>query len=390
MLPADLVSRQTGNTLQNQGPPARQRALMAVCIGVLCIILSLGWWPFHVPDNDVRWIGGQSGLRLGKDSTLFSTAALAADAQGGSIEMWVQAADIWGGGTLLCFARPGGHSSFAIQQSLTDLLLETDVRDASGRTRRAKLYVPNIFRRKGPVFITVTADSAATHVYVDGLPARAARRWRVSPEAFAGRLILGDAPGQGNTWKGILRGVALYRKALAPVEVGHQYEVWVRQGHPELTAGERCAALYLFDEGAGRVVHSRVGPGADLQIPAKYMVIDKKVLEPFWEEFRSSGGGYWRSALKNIVGFLPVGFVFYAYLARRTRRAVAWTVVLGFLISATIEVGQIFLPTRDSGTTDLITNTLGTYLGVLLYRAVERSGLAERHRWTAFWFRSRI
>jgi len=81
--------------------------------------------------------------------------------------------------------------------------------------------------------------------------------------------------------------------------------------------------------------------------------------------------GYWEDVGINIVGFIPLGFFSVAYFstARAGRHAVAMAILLGFLTSLAIEVLQAYLPTRDSGINDLVTNTCGTGLGVLLYRS---------------------
>jgi len=86
--------------------------------------------------------------------------------------------------------------------------------------------------------------------------------------------------------------------------------------------------------------------------------------------------GYWKGLLKNIIGFIPLGSCFYAYfsLVRHCKRPALITIILGATISLTIEVLQGYLPTRDSGTTDLITNTLGTYGGIMVCKATRVHG----------------
>jgi glycopeptide antibiotics resistance protein len=100
------------------------------------------------------------------------------------------------------------------------------------------------------------------------------------------------------------------------------------------------------------------------------MILDQAFLRPFWVEYYPARG-YWEGVvLINVIGFIPFGFLFCAYFSlngRITKPALV-TILLGFAVSLTIECLQALLPTRDSGTTDLITNTLGTCIGVWLYR----------------------
>src|SRR5208282_2698617 len=122
-----------------------------------------------------------------------------------------------------------------------------------------------------------------------------------------------------------------------------------------------AVALYLFNERRGSVVHNQVDPATDLLIPEHYFVLRAPFLLPAWDEYYP-GWGYWRNLSINVGGFIPLGFVFCAYFSK-IKRPVLASIFLGFTVSLSIEVLQAFLPTRDSGTTDIITNTLGSAIG---------------------------
>lgn len=347
-----------------------QPSLLAiVCVAVLCTILTLGLWPFHAPANQVSWLDHRNGLRFGRYGTVFSAGsfliALPQKQPGASLEIWLQPRRIWDSATFLAFYTPENLFQFSLYQSQTGLLLRT-----AGAPHRsvASLYVGDVFRKPQPVFITICSAERGVWIYVNGAPAAANPRFPLSAQAFGGRLVLGDSPGQNDSWSGLLRGLAIYQRPLTAPEVALNYAAWKQNGRPEINRNSRNVALYLFDERAGNMVHDKAGSGIDLWIPPKYQVAQKIFLEPFWNEF-SFSRDYWSAALKNVVGFIPLGFVFYVFLLTRIpRRALLVTVAWGTAVSFTIEVLQAFLPTRESGTTDLITNTLGAWMGAVLYR----------------------
>jgi hypothetical protein len=361
--------------------------LDGTCVAVLCVILTLGLWPFYSPKNAVAWLADRNGLRFGKWSTVVSSSTFQTSGveigAAGSVEVWLQPRRIWDSSTILAFYTPGNPSRFSLHQSEADLKLQARTSDDSHFTNSTRLYVEDAFRTSRPVFVTITSGIHGTVVYTDGVLAKTAQNLRLPMNGFTGRLVLGDSPGQPDNWSGQVQGLALYRRELTPWQVLRHYETWRHGKQSEISEDEDNIALYLFNERAGEVVHNLAKSGVDLYIPEKYLVSDKIFLEPFWREF-SLSWSYWSSALKNIVGFVPFGFCFFACLsAHKVKRTALVTVILGCLVSLTIEVLQAYLPTRDSGTTDLFTNTLGTYIGVIACRAASPI-LAARFPWLPF------
>lgn len=338
---------------------------------------------FPCARNNVTWLTRANGLAFGKYGTVLGSGTLKDhDSQGDNghtIEIRALP-DRWNSATLLSLYSPENAARFALRQSLSDLELVAE----ANRSRKV-MYVDEAFapslRQKKPVDITVTSGHAGTRVYINGLLVRAAPQFQVPAGSFAGRLIVGDSPAQPNSFRGEIRGLAIYDVELDDARTVRHYETWTAAGRPEIVPADRNQALFLFNEHEGGTVRNQATANCDLYIPEKYEVVDKIWLEPFWEEFEFTRS-YWSGNLKNIVGFLPLGAFFYFYFraACASRRAVLATVALGALVSLTIEVLQAFLPTRDSGTTDLITNTLGTYLGVLCYR-LARPVLEETFPW---------
>jgi hypothetical protein len=189
---------------------------------------------------------------------------------------------------------------------------------------------------------------------------------------LTGKLVIANSPVVDDSWTGTILGLAVYDGQLNSSQVEQHEQEWSRGQMLEFTKSENPVALYLFDEHEGRVAYNKLDSVTDLQIPTRYFVLHPRFLTPLWERFRFGwpGWSFWQDAILNIAGFIPVGLATLNCLSKmRALKHPALVVILaGFALSLSIECLQWFLPTRDSDMTDVMTNTLGTALGVVLYR----------------------
>lgn len=359
---------------------AYARVITELCAGVLTIILIAGLWPFRAPKNDVTWLDGEPGIRFGRHGSILSSEAFrlpdSSSQSTGSLEVWLTAARTKGRRTILVFEGSGSGATISLQQSGDKLIVQRRNIDQDWTARTAEISVEGALPAKKPVFVTVTFAGKNTSIYLDGVLTKTSEFLGRPTATLTGRIVLGNSLSASDSWSGLISGLAIYDRQLTRERVLTQYEQWVQNHRPTLTQDEQPAALYLFNERQGGVVHNQVSSATDLTIPERYFVLQRGFLSTPMR-YNIQALGHWKDVGINIIGFIPFGFVFAAYFSsvRPLKHPLAKTVLLGFLVSLTIEVLQAYLPTRDSGMNDLITNTSGTGIGVWLYR----SRLAESY-----------
>ncbi|MGB9236908.1 MAG: VanZ family protein, partial [Terriglobales bacterium] len=321
--------------------------------------------------NDVSWAPGGWGLRFGDYGTILSgrDAVPPASKDGYcSLEIWLTPDLADDSNVILAFAPRSNPQQFRIGQNGDAVYVSRQVLRNGAVSERPYTRVGHAFQQGRPALITLTAGERGTEVYLDGKLANTRADFGLSVSDLSGRIVVANSPVGNNTWSGLLQGIAVYSSELPAQEVARHYDAW--------SGGDRMAltnlgsdSLYLFLEGTGKTVHN-LGPSKqpDLYIPDHYMILYPTFLQPFWKDFYLSASGI-RDMTNNVLAFVPLGFLLSAWLARRqSRRGSFWyAVLLGGLVSLTIEILQYFIPMRDSDTLDLLLNTAGTMVGAWLY-----------------------
>ena len=351
-----------------------RKMLGSLCLLVLCGILVVGLWPFHAPKNEVRWLSPGPGLLFGKYGSIVSAAAFDPKSQRAdnscSLEIWLEPTRVQSSGTILAFYHANSRvTPFSLRQSLGDLVIQRTPQEEGKRAGLLKAYIEGVFTPQRPVLVTIRAGKSGMTVYADGVFVKRVSSLGLSSQDLTGQLIVGTSPVTADGWSGRLKGLAIYNRELTEEDVSENFANWGNRARPDLAKRAGAVALYIFNEGIGNVVHNQLDSTTDLLIPDQFFILQEQFLERPWDEFRPDLN-YWKDVGINVAGFIPLGFFFYAYLSlvRSSGRAAAIAIALGFTVSLTIELLQSFLPTRNSGMTDLITNTMGTAIGVMVFR----------------------
>jgi hypothetical protein len=361
-------------------------ALLFACILVVSTLFTAGLWPFNpFPRNQVSWLPTGKGLQFGEHGVVFSKGAVQPTRPNRvslcTLTIRLQPDTVWRGasGTLLGIYTPEEPSQFRLLQWRDVLLIRRDYRDADNHLKTAEVDLDHAFLTRDPVTFTITSGPDGSVVYRNGMRTAGITKLGLSCEDFAGQLVFGDSAVIDDAWPGNILDLAIYERVLTPQEIAGKYASWHGNQTVQESGGDQhVVAQYAFNEGSGQVVHGVPGSAPDLYMPKIFKVPHKKMLMWPWEE--SDDKLELRDILINIFGFVPFGFVFAAYLIwnRNVSHATFVTILCGAAISLTIEILQEYIPGRDSGILDIITNTLGTFLGALLFGWAPIQNLAAK------------
>jgi VanZ family protein len=353
----------------------RERRIFAILCGIAVVaMLFATLWPFNpFPPNKVSWLADADGIRFGGPGVVSSKAPLRATGTDAgntcSLELLLRPANVDVSTTILGFSAPGNPQQFAVRQWLHSLLITRDTAVADQRLKRTKFDVDHVFQPGKLSLVSITSGPSGTVVYVNGRHAQTFSRFTILPNDLSGQIVMGASSVEYQPWPGEIGGLAIYSRDLTASEVAQHYSKWADGSGNEGMDTDGLVARYEFTERSGDEIHNSVPSGPSLEIPSYFQIPHKRMLKPFWKEFEESKS-YLIDVVMNIVGFIPLGFIFAAFfeLSRSRGKAVLYATLVGGSLSFLIEVLQAYIPQRVSGTTDIITNTLGTLLGAVLAR----------------------
>lgn len=355
--------------------------LLASMALILIVMLYFGMrFKGFRPRNNVQWPTSGIGLTFERFSQVYTESFFAGSGSGSRAGLTIE---------LAIHPRHSRNSSIGILMMVHDgdddnqlvigqwrsSLMIMNGHDYSNRRRIPKIYFKLDSHRHEPYFITIVSDKTGTRLFLDGVLKKGNKDLilRYPKRTAQARLVVGSSLNGSNPWAGTLMGLALYDHGLKNDVIVRHHQMWRMKRNCSSFKPDGPRLLYAFDEGQGEKVYNKLGDGLDLIVPAWIKVLQARALSwPRREKLERSSGV--KDMVVNFTGFIPLGFLIIATLGRLGGIRVRWILLIALLapfsFSLGIEIVQVWIPSRDSSMLDLILNTLGGWMGVLLFRMI--------------------
>ena len=331
--------------------------------------------------NEVSWIDAQNGIRFGNNGIAFAKATPPTDRDlvfntgDLSIGLGVKPGDTSDRHFKLLLLLHGGddRDQLVIGQWRSWLVVMNGD-DYAAKRGIARVSV-NAFQNDQERFIYITSGQGGTAIYIDGqLVKRKTDLTLKRPDGVhLAQLVLGNSIYGRHPWSGELYGLVYYDLVRAETTIRGQYEQWRRDRSFAFAKNDNATGLYLFDERKGDRALDQSPGKRYLVIPEKMTILTKEFLgwpltdQAYYET-------HFQDMIINLIGFIPMGFLlaalFWQIDYRRFRKQLLLVLLICGAVSLTIELAQAWIPSRSSQMLDLILNTLGGGIGVLLFNAL--------------------
>lgn len=328
--------------------------------------------------NNVTWLEGRDGIRFGRygivyTNTVFPAGTNSPGQDGMTFELVIRPHNFKDDRFKILLSIHGGiDSEQLILGQWRSALIVMNGDDYDGRLGIPKVGVNEAIPPDQDTFVNITSGSEGTQVYINGRLRQSSTRLvlKIPNQDSHAVMVLGNSPYGRHSWAGDIYGMAIYEEILSEEKTITHYNQWSTQQIFSFHRDIQPKVLYLFDDGSGQRVFDHGQSNHHLVIPPRVEILKKEILVAPWNE-KQFDHSLIQDMIINLAGFIPPGFFLFAILVNiggwYKKYGICLTLITCFMVSLTIEILQIWMPSRSSQSLDLIMNAIGGLLGVMLY-----------------------
>ena len=351
--------------------------LTGLSVVVLSVLLFFGLRPKDfLFSNGVSRVEDQAGIRFKKYGIAYTDPIKELRKEGGfgengfSIEIALKPSSSEKAFNFILTLHNGNDGNQLLLGQWRSWIIAMNGDDYNHKRRVKRISVNSASMSSEKQFITLTTSKDGTNLYFNGRLVKSKNDLALDiPYGDKARLILGNSQYGKHSWRGDVYGLAFFNHILGAQDAALHFKRWSQDRNFSFAKKGNPFLLYYFDEEEGTRVSDHAGGDHNLNIPPRMPILKKELLSSPWEGFKLDKKGI-EDIVLNLVGFIPLGFVFTSTLVGVggvfKKKAAFISLFFCFMVSLVIETAQAWLPSRSSSQLDLMCNTAGSVIGIMI------------------------